>query len=331
LKIYSCNIEELADTEGNVYFASRKQKALEGAVNDAKIDVSEARKRGNIGEKQRITETRQEVAKLESNAIVVENDNKQVIEESKMKLGINIAGYKRLQEIADIEAKLAAQNREIELLKELEEKRLQQQIASHRAKDVSLATIKAEAMVKEAEGQTTAIKLVADAKLYEEQKKAEGIKINLEAQSDGLNKLLSSTNNPNHALFYLAMNHGLYEKLAKENANAISGLQPKINIWNTGNNGNTDPMSSIKNIFTGLAPMLDVMQQQTDLKIPEIISKPKDSDKNETQIKNFIDGLVEKHKPEINNFADNFAEKHKPEIRKFAETIMNEKPIKNHA
>jgi len=31
---------------------------------------------------------------------------------------------------------------------------------------------------------------------------------------------------------------GLFDLLGKHQANAINGLQPKINIWNTGNNSN---------------------------------------------------------------------------------------------
>jgi flotillin len=51
LEIHNANIEEMHDTDGNSYFENLKKKALEGANTRSRIDVSEARKEGDIGEK----------------------------------------------------------------------------------------------------------------------------------------------------------------------------------------------------------------------------------------------------------------------------------------
>jgi len=41
LCIYNANIEELRDMEGNEYFVFMRKKALESAINQAKVDVAE--------------------------------------------------------------------------------------------------------------------------------------------------------------------------------------------------------------------------------------------------------------------------------------------------
>ena len=50
LCIYNANVKELQDTPGSEYFAFLSRKAHEGASNQARIDVAEARMRGEIGE-----------------------------------------------------------------------------------------------------------------------------------------------------------------------------------------------------------------------------------------------------------------------------------------
>lgn len=56
---------------------------------------------------------------------------------------------------------------------------------------------------------------------------------------------------------------------AGEMAKALQGLNPKINIWSTGNGDNAgDAMAPLKNLFTSLPPMLDAVQSQTGMKMP---------------------------------------------------------------
>ena len=54
------------------------------------------------------------------------------------------------------------------------------------------------------------------------------------------------------------------KKLAEENAKAVQGLNPKINVWNTGNS-TSDPMNPILNIVQSMAPMLDGLEGKIDL------------------------------------------------------------------
>lgn len=113
-------------------------------------------------------------------------------------------------------------------------------------------------LTKEAEAAATSKKLEAEAvtemaKAYQELAKAFG-------GSDGLLK-------------YLMIERGVYSDLAKQNAAAIQGLQPKINVWNTGSGSGEgssagDPMAPIRGLFTGLPPMLAAVHEQTGMAPP---------------------------------------------------------------
>lgn len=68
LKIYNANIKELeAD-----YFTMLSQKAHEGASNQAKVDVANARMMGEIGEADKVGKTKQEISRIEAETAVLE-------------------------------------------------------------------------------------------------------------------------------------------------------------------------------------------------------------------------------------------------------------------
>jgi flotillin len=49
LCIYNANVKELQDTPGSEYFTTLSQKALEGALNQARVDVAHARMQASTG------------------------------------------------------------------------------------------------------------------------------------------------------------------------------------------------------------------------------------------------------------------------------------------
>lgn len=250
-----------------------KQRTLQSADAFAKIEIAEAKKNSEVGQKERQVETRQKSASLETNAITIENETKQKIAESQMQLNVKQAEMERLGRIAQITAQ-----KEIEIAKiELMEQTLRNQ-------ELSKAKIDAEVQIKKSEGEKKTIeidadaklyaqkmetesrKLAADAELYTQQKNAEGIFAVYQAQSKGLQNMLQAMNGDVNALLRIrGIDTHLYENLAKEASNAVRGMAPKINVWNTGN----QEKNSISNILTGLVsgipPMLDVLQSQTDI------------------------------------------------------------------
>lgn len=124
LTVYNANIEEMTDMVGNEYFVFLRKRALESAVNRAKVDVAEQMKFGNVGERMHDTETRQKVAEYEMQAELTENDRSREIAESQTKLIIAKAEFAQQTAIAQAEATAAADLRQLELQQEVEKSRL---------------------------------------------------------------------------------------------------------------------------------------------------------------------------------------------------------------
>lgn len=70
LKIYNANVKELRDAPQSNYFESLSRKAHEGAINQARVDVAEAQRLGNVGEAQRLGEQEREIAKINAQTAV---------------------------------------------------------------------------------------------------------------------------------------------------------------------------------------------------------------------------------------------------------------------
>jgi flotillin len=71
----------------------------------------------------------------------------------------------------------------------------------------------------------------ADALLVRQQKEAAGMSAMAGAYTD----LSRAFGGPASFIQYLAIEKGIYTQLAKANADAVRGLNPKMTIWNTGN------------------------------------------------------------------------------------------------
>jgi flotillin len=139
------------------------------------------------------------------------------------------------------------------------------------------------ARTKEADGvlfyeskKAEATKLTAEADLVAQRNHAIGVQANLEAQAEGLRKMYETSHeNPEMATFYLAIKEGgifkeggLFDNMGKHQAAAINGLQPKIHIWNTGADAKNPYTDVISSLVKTSPPLLDVLQQQTGIKLP---------------------------------------------------------------
>ncbi|KAJ2960041.1 hypothetical protein NQZ79_g4561 [Umbelopsis isabellina] len=295
LYCYNTNIKSLQDTPGSEYFSYMRMKTQEGAVNQAKIDVADARYKGDVGEKEKTGMTRQQVGRIEAETVVYENERKAEMFQAQATLETRQAEYDRQVQTAQIEAKQAANMRQIELQRQYEEKR--QLAETERLRADVVAKWKAEYEVsvekanselyneqrkadaalfkkkQEAEGMfyTTskaaeAQMKKADAYLYEKKKEAEAIDSIMLAQANGLKNLVGAFNgDTGAALSYLMLERGTYQALAKENANAIKGLNPKITVWNQDGKTQSNP---IADIYKSLPPLIDTMRDQTGVLPP---------------------------------------------------------------
>jgi flotillin len=286
------------DTPGSEYFAFLSRKAHEGASNQAKIDVAEARMRGEIGESEKRGRTKQEVSKIEAETAVLDTRRRGDKAQADAELTNRQTDLNMGIQLAQIKAQRQAESKDAELQKDVEQKKAETELERLRATDVTKSKIareiaqqKADAayytdtkhadgkMYSERQGaeaayfnktrEAEAVYLrqikEADAALYAKQKEAEGITAVAQAYR-GMAEVLGG---PQGLMQYMMLKDNMYEKLALANAKAINGLQPKITVWNTGENaGGNDSTAPIRNLFQSLPPLLSTIHDQTGMTAP---------------------------------------------------------------
>ncbi|KAL8794684.1 MAG: hypothetical protein Q9195_002759 [Heterodermia aff. obscurata] len=314
LKIYNANVKELQDTAGSEYFKFLSRKAHEGASNQAKIDVANAQMIGNIGEAEKRGKTRQEISKIDAATAVLETQRKsekakadaELTEtQTKLNMGINLA---------NIQATRQAEAKDAELQRDVETKRAEMELERRRATDLVHAKINRESAQQKADAQFYTDNKTADARLYKQQQDAEAgfqattkgadaalysrqkdaeaayFRATREAEAafyaakkeaEGITEkakayehMSAVLGGPQGLLQYMMLQSNTYEKLAKANAQAINGLQPKITVWNTGEQaGGEDMGRPIRNILQSLPPLLSTINEQTGIAPPSWLAQ----------------------------------------------------------
>ncbi|KAI8911574.1 hypothetical protein EDD86DRAFT_264072 [Gorgonomyces haynaldii] len=268
--IYNANVKELQDAPGSEYFKYLRLKSHEGAINQAKIDVAQAKFKGTVGEKEREGEQRKVTSRIEADAVVFEQSCEIEIANAKSKLAVERTAYDNTVDLAKIEADKKAQMRDAELQRELEVKRAMVLQEKERAEKMSKAVVDAEVIKCLADASLYKAKVDSDAKLYSQQKDADAVRILYDAQASGILQILQSFKSDTAALLqYLMLEKGLYQDLAKANAEAIKGLEPKITVWNTGSGEGQDAGKAIRDIFQSLPPLLSTINEQTGIAPPQ--------------------------------------------------------------
>ncbi|KAK4991966.1 hypothetical protein LTR66_006400 [Elasticomyces elasticus] len=326
LKIYNANVKELQDTEDSKYFSYFGKKAHEGASNQAKVDIADARMRGEIGEAEKQGQQKQSVAQTHARTAVAETERKKEkasAEASLKKREIEIARELNLEQI---EAQRAAESRDTELQKNVEQKRADMELERLRATTVTQAKISRESAQQKADADLYIQTKSADGEKYNQQAEAEAtsyrtakdadadyykltkaaeaslIAKEKEAQanfifrereaeatyitkkkeaagimemSKAYGALADVLGGPQGLMQYLMLQNKQYEKLANANAKAINGLQPKINVWNTGaqDGAGADPTAPVRNLFQCLPPLLSTIQDQTGMAPPSWLAQ----------------------------------------------------------
>ncbi|PNS14292.1 hypothetical protein CAC42_6805 [Sphaceloma murrayae] len=325
LCIYNANVKELQDMPGSQYFEFLSKKAHEGAQNQAKIDVANARMIGEIGEAEKQGETKQRIAKINATTAVLETERKSEKAVADKELKSREIAIERELELERIEARRKGEMRDAELLKTVEMRKAEMELERLRASKVVGARIEKESSEQRADAalyaenkkadaekyrETTAaeanflkISREADAVLYKRQKEAEAefLVRSREAEAQlvaktkeaaGLShlakayeELSSALGGPQGLMQWMMLQNGTYERLAQANATAIQGLQPKISVWNTGNDSGADSMAPIRDLVRCLPPMLSTVQEQTGIRPPQWFAQMPEAEGQGIQVK----------------------------------------------
>jgi flotillin len=279
LNLYNANIRELSDLDHtNKYFAFRKQRAVETANYDSQVAVSEARKTGEIGMKERQRDTQTALATMTAETKLVENQCAEKILWSESQLAQQKAAAHQAAEMKRIQADLETRRYEQEQMTQLEVIRKERELQTLRASDLSKTIIQAEQKTRDAEANATVVKMMAEAEahatlvrsqaiLEQEKRKAEGVQINLEAQAAGLSQL--NNFDPSLVKFYLGLQEKLFEKVAQSQADALRDMKPNFSVWTTGPHADqSDPSAVITRTLQNMAPLFSGLGQQSGIQIP---------------------------------------------------------------
>ncbi|CAK9177971.1 unnamed protein product [Ilex paraguariensis] len=338
LHIYNANVKQLVDVRGHEYFSYLGQKTQMEAANQAKVDVAEAKMKGEIGAKEREGLTTQNAAKIDAETKVIstkrqgegkkeevrvrtdvqifENQRDAEVAEANAEVAKKKAGWSQTAKMAEVEASKAVVLREAELQMEVEKKNALTQTEKLRAEYLSKANVDYAVKVQEANSelykkQQTAEAVLyeqqklaeaqkasadsafyarqreADGELYAKQKEAEGIAALAEAQGLYLHHLLKELKgNYSAARDYMMINTGMFQEIAKINAQAVNGLQPKISVW-SGASGSSQydgaggAMKDVAGLYGMLPPLFKTVQEQTGMLPPTWLATLPDSNSSQ--------------------------------------------------
>ncbi|KAK4274467.1 hypothetical protein QN277_017679 [Acacia crassicarpa] len=195
LLIYNANVKQLVDVPGHEYFSYLGQKTQMEAANQAKVDVAEARMKGEIGSKTREGETLQNAAKINAETKVIatrrtgegqkeeikvkaevkifENEREAEVAEANSALAMKKASWTKSAQVAEVEAAKAVALREAELQKEVETMNALTRTEKLKAEFLSKASVDYETKVQEANWVFYQKQKEAEACFYQKQKEAE--------------------------------------------------------------------------------------------------------------------------------------------------------------
>ncbi|PYH95741.1 hypothetical protein BO71DRAFT_418320 [Aspergillus ellipticus CBS 707.79] len=293
LRIYNANVKELQDTPGSEYFAFLSRKAHEGALNQAKIDVAEARMKGEIGEAEKQGRTKQEISKIDADTAVLETKRKAEKAKADSELTNRKTELDNVVQLNKITAQRQTEMRDAELQREVQSKRAETELERLRAERVTRSKVERESAQqnadvayyteqKAADAQLYKQKMEADATYYRQSKEADVAFYSKKREAEAIfemakayGSLVDVLGGPQAFLQFRMMESGLFERLADANGRAINGIQPKITTWNTGNSGNIfeDSMAPIRNLMQGLPPILSTIHEQTGISPPSWLAE----------------------------------------------------------
>ncbi|KAL5575900.1 hypothetical protein UlMin_017599 [Ulmus minor] len=274
LLIYSANVKQLVDVQGHEYFSYLGQKTHMEVANQAKVDIAEAKKKGNIGAKLREAQTIQNAAEIDSETKIIstQRDGQGKKEEIKVKTELKIfenqrdgdaaesdaalakkkVMYAKDVEMAKVEAENSVRLEAAKLKKSLEMENFEAQTHAQRTNTLSKAIVDYEIQIQQANIEFNKQQIVADADYYMKQKAAEAVayarKQAAESElyakrkeAEGVKLIAQALDQFEGGNTYGAFrdysmiaNNTLVD-IARTNAQAINGLQPNISTWSQGN------------------------------------------------------------------------------------------------
>lgn len=281
LTLLNVNITDITDE--SEYIESIGKKASATAVNQAKVDVAEQEKQGDIGKALAERDRRVSVALYNAEAVQGENESKAHIAVTNATLAEKEAEAARRSQVAKQQAEV-----EIQKAKALAQTKLleTEQIVPQEIKKKQIqieAEAAAQSRVLIARGEAEAILAIKEAE-------AEGIQKLLDAKAKGYKQLVEACGHDAKSASTMLLIEKL-EEIVKAQVEAIKNIKiDKITVWDSGNHSG-DPAkggsstSHFISQFVKSLPALHDVASMAGLELPQYLGKITQSGKEEELLK----------------------------------------------
>ncbi len=267
LTLINVNITDITDE--SEYIESIGKKASATAVNQAKIDVAEQEKLGDIGKSFAERDRRVSVASYNAEAVKGEND-------SKAQIALTNALLAEKEAEASQRSQVAKQNAETEI----QRARALAQAQFLEAEQIVPQEIKKKKIQIDAEAEAQSRVLIArgeaEAILAVRQAEAEGIQKLLDAKARGYQQLVEACGHDAKSASTLLLIEKL-EEIVKLQTEAIKNIKiDKITVWDSGQGGQDGKGSTTSNFlsqFVKSLPALHDVASMAGLEMPAYLGK----------------------------------------------------------
>lgn len=302
--VHGGTISDLQDTPGQEFFSEARKRALAIVTHDARLQVAQAKQKGDIGVQHADTETRKHNAALRCEATLIENEQHKNELESEANLKTAQAEAQKRFQIAQVTSSGLVHLEEAKMRKQVEELRAQELLAKQRANELTTVQVTAEKTVEEsrgvgqaklvqakadadallqiAEAETKRIRMKADAEAYAKQEEGRGLRMYLESKAEGMALLRNALGTTKDLQQLLILEQRLPEHIATSSADALKGMKPTITITNWNKNSrdagteavDTDPLGTfVTNAMMQTAQVAKHTEQMTGIKVfPSLFS-----------------------------------------------------------
>ncbi|CRX37911.1 flotillin family protein [Estrella lausannensis] len=264
LTLLNVNITDITDE--SEYIESIGKKASATAVNQAKVDVAEQEKQGDIGKALAEKDRRVSVASFNAEAVRGENESKAEIALTNATLAEQEAEATRRSQVAKQHAEV-----EIQIARALAQAKLLE------TEEVVPEEIKKKKIQIEAEAEAQCKVLIAkgeaEAIMAIRQAEAEGIQMLLDAKAKGYKQLIEACGDNAESASTMLLIEKL-EEIVKLQAEAIKNIKiDKITVWDSGDKNGGSSTSNFISQFVKSLPALHDVASMAGLKLPQYLGK----------------------------------------------------------
>ena len=275
IRLINVNIQDVTDESG--YIDALGKDAAARAINEAKVQVAQKERDGEIGKAQAEREQRVEVSSAQATAVDGEN---------RAKITVANSDADRRKQEAEAE-RIAAAAEKVQAAQALEEAYASEEAAERARAQKEQATQYANVVVP-AEIEKARIETLAEAEAEKtrrmKQGQADGLKSMMDAEAAGIMAILqkkaqglgdivnSCTGDPQLAMMMMVAEQ--LPKLVEEQVKAISSLKiDSVTVWDGGSNGGKTQTADFLSGLVGSLPPLHAITKNVGLELPEYLGK----------------------------------------------------------